>query len=95
MPQFSIPKPKGGKNSSDLILREDQRERLQALARARYKCNREEHLDVFAPEYGGTSDPFSMHKLSQIMYQTSATVGYGRKNPNEAHRRIHKKRSHK
>ncbi|KAK9768421.1 20S-pre-rRNA D-site endonuclease nob1 [Basidiobolus ranarum] len=81
--QFSIPLPKSGKKSNNIILREDQREYEKALKFSRKK----DTIDVFDPDYipklisGAGRDSNGM-----------PTIGYGKKNPNQARRRTGRKK---
>jgi RNA-binding protein NOB1 len=74
---YSIPFPKGGRNSNDLILSED-----QYLHKTRYKRD-PKTADVFASDYA-----FAQSKVGP---KNNVVVGYGNKNPNVAKRRIGKK----
>ncbi|KAJ8906344.1 hypothetical protein NDN08_002837 [Rhodosorus marinus] len=69
--KYPIPKPKGGRNNTDLILTEDQlRERRRQLPRRKKKV-----VDVFDPntKYNPGARPLEDRRL---------IVGYGRRNPN-------------
>ncbi|ORY00281.1 hypothetical protein K493DRAFT_256577 [Basidiobolus meristosporus CBS 931.73] len=81
--QYSIPLPKSGKKSNNIILREDQREYEMALRFSRKK----DTVDVFDPDYvpklvsGAGRDSNGM-----------PTIGFGKKNPNHARRRTGRKK---
>eukprot|EP00026_Physarum_polycephalum_P009360 Phypoly_transcript_09481.p1 GENE.Phypoly_transcript_09481~~Phypoly_transcript_09481.p1 ORF type:complete len:398 (-),score=109.51 Phypoly_transcript_09481:103-1296(-) len=74
---YSIPLPKGGRKSNDLILAED-----QYLHKTRYMRDKKTD-DVFASDYA-----FAQGKVGP---KNNVVVGYGNKNPNVAKRRIGKK----
>ncbi|KAI9146049.1 Nin one binding Zn-ribbon like-domain-containing protein [Paraphysoderma sedebokerense] len=87
---YSIPKAKGGRESKDLILREDQKEHVKALKNYNHhKKKMESQVDVFDADYvpkmllGTTSNKGSggWNDLHAPSY------GYGRKNPNERRRK--------
>jgi RNA-binding protein NOB1 len=74
---FSIPLPRGGRNSKDLVLTED-----VYLAKTKYKRDKKD-ADVFSSEYS-----FAQGKTGP---SDRVVIGYGNKNPNIAKRRIGKK----
>jgi len=74
---FSIPLPRGGRNSKDLILTED-----QYLHKTKYMKD-PKTADVFSEDYS-----FAQGKTGP---SNRVVIGYGNKNPNIAKRRIGKK----
>lgn len=73
---YSIPMPKGGRNNKDLVLRDDQLDRVKQrrLQKQRAKHN----VDVLDP--GGFYNAGA--KFAKIQERT--VIGYGRRNPNES-----------
>jgi RNA-binding protein NOB1 len=83
--KFSLPNPKGGRDTKDaIVLREDQAEYQRGLQR-----KKKELLNVFDPDYvppwlaGSEKRSHSFGKL---------TIGFGRRNPNEARKTGNKKK---
>jgi RNA-binding protein NOB1 len=74
---YSIPLPKGGRNSKDLVLAED-----QYLHKTRFMRDKKSD-DVFASDYA-----FAQGKVGP---KNNVVIGHGNKNPNIAKRRIGKK----
>lgn len=74
---FSIPLPRGGRNSKDLVLTED-----VYLAKTKWKKDKKD-ADVFSSEYS-----FAQGKTGPA---DRVVIGYGNKNPNIAKRKIGKK----
>ncbi|KAI9339214.1 Nin one binding Zn-ribbon like-domain-containing protein [Zopfochytrium polystomum] len=79
--KYSIPAPQGGRSNKDLILREDQKEYERAVKRAAIsaKKSNDQLFDL-------DRDPLDRLKGRVEM----PTIGYGRKNPNEARGRRRK-----
>ncbi|RGB36542.1 Nin one binding Zn-ribbon like-domain-containing protein [Rhizophagus diaphanus] len=75
--KYSIPEPKGGRNASNIILREDQKEYQKALKNQR----KQKEIDIFDPDYIPKLliGPSNSKSISPV-------IGYGRRNPNEARR---------
>ena len=81
--QFPIPNPKGGKQSSDMILREDQMLLMNGRQHAwKSKQIKEDPLDLDAVEKFG----LNLKKKQQHKF------GHNRRNPNEAVKRTSHKR---
>ncbi|KJE91960.1 ribosome biogenesis protein Nob1 [Capsaspora owczarzaki ATCC 30864] len=78
---YSIPLPKGGRENKDLILREDQKERI---ARMGYS-NHQTKLDkaATAQDFIATASPFAFIDV-QARSAPGAQFGYGKRNPNVA-----------
>lgn len=70
---YSVPAPKGGKHSKDLILREDQKENCMRRKKASPLEN------IF--------DDTDINLKSKDAFQNGPQIGYGRRNPNEKSRR--------
>ncbi|KAG9288304.1 hypothetical protein G9A89_021335 [Geosiphon pyriformis] len=76
--KYSIPDPKSGHNSNNLILREDQIEYQRALKTYR----RQKVIDIFDPDY----IPRLLIGSGKSISSGPPVIGYGRKNPNESKR---------
>lgn len=77
---YSIPLPRGGRHSKDVILREDQ------LMQKRRAAPRQKGVDVFDPDY-----VFGEPLTAKNTYVGNVHYGMGRKNPNESRPRNGKK----
>lgn len=74
---FSIPAPKGGRKSTELILREDQKEHQKALKmQKRYekKVLNQDTLNLESMLFGEAG--------ARLNAAAKPVIGYGRKNPN-------------
>lgn len=74
--KYSIPEPKGGRNASNIILREDQKEYQKALKNQR----KQKEIDIFDLDY------IPKLLIGSNSKSISPVIGYGRRNPNEARR---------
>jgi RNA-binding protein NOB1 len=83
--KYSIPSVKGGREAN-LILREDQKEYVRA---AFHEKKLKEKADAAANLDGG----YEFGSAASRQPHSSVTIGFGRKNPNEAKRRLGKKKS--
>ncbi|KAJ3249856.1 Nin1 binding protein [Boothiomyces macroporosus] len=79
---YSIPAPKGGRNSKDLILREDQNEHLKALAAKKRLDKKALNQDVTMDELLAFGQPGA-----RLSATGNPVIGYGRKNPNDVRNR--------
>eukprot|EP01135_Chromosphaera_perkinsii_P001931 Nk52_evm80s212 gene=Nk52_evmTU80s212 len=73
--QYSIPDPKGGRNTGNIILREDQRE-------YETKQRKKKGMDIFDPNYVANSSPFANIDIKSGR-PSAVKIGYGKRNPNE------------
>ena len=80
---YSIPAPKGGRHSNDLILREDQNEHQKALRLKKIYEKRALNRDL-------DIESLTMFGSAQINAAGAPIIGYGRKNPNEVRGRRRK-----
>ena len=78
--QYPIPLPKGGRQNHDIILTEDEWQRQAKIQHQRKGPN----LDVMDPDFSFGSKLTGKH-------QDGPVVGYGRKNPNVAKKKVGKK----
>eukprot|EP00127_Corallochytrium_limacisporum_P005674 Clim_evm53s210 gene=Clim_evmTU53s210 len=77
--KYSIPTPKGGRHNSDLILREDQKERATRRGKPVHKVYDDRDL--------ANGQPFATTDISAKLRAANTEFGYGRRNPNERRRR--------
>ena len=101
---YSIPKPKGGRNNGNLILREDQLmtgEKMIKLKRLEKEKKREENAikNTLEGTYWAGGQGYGAG-VSSLLYENGAKggnkghnnhdlrVGYGKKNPNIARRKV-------
>ena len=80
---YSIPAPKGGRHSTDLILREDQNEHQKALRLKKIYEKRALNRDL-------DIESMNMFGVSQLNATGTPIIGYGRKNINEVRGRRRK-----
>jgi RNA-binding protein NOB1 len=94
--QYSLPMPKGGRNANNLVLREDQLEHERAqksYERSQRKAAKGVSIDVIDDRlssiFGGMSIGTGRTDGTAKAYFDGVappTIGFGRKNPNEARR---------
>jgi RNA-binding protein NOB1 len=89
--RYALPVPKGGREG-DLILREDQKE-FQRAVRQKEREERRAVQDVFdadyvAPMFGEGGSGKGRRGSRQQPTRSPLTIGYGRRNPNEARRKV-------
>lgn len=81
---YPIPTPKGGKNSTDLMLREDQKEYQKAVKNANHQQNRgKKTKDLFDPD----RVMLEANSWDLTGERRAPTIGYGRKNVNAMSKR--------
>lgn len=85
--KFAIPKPTGGRNNSDLILREDQFMEQRRKRRTKKSAGMP---DVFEEDYQfGDHNKQTVSRTGRAIHARNATdlkIGYGRTNPNVVRR---------
>lgn len=91
--QYSIPMPRGGRNNTDLILREDQVEYQRALRnwqRVERKAERafgdQDAIDDRLAAVFGDLSVSGSKKASSHQNAAPPVIGYGRRNPNQVRR---------
>ncbi|KAJ3332224.1 Nin1 binding protein [Kappamyces sp. JEL0680] len=82
---YSIPAPKGGRHSQNLILREDQNEHHKALL-----LQKRFEKKVHSQEADMDSLLFFGQSMAGLSVKGTPIIGYGRKNPNEVRGRRRK-----
>ncbi|RKP12622.1 Nin one binding Zn-ribbon like-domain-containing protein, partial [Piptocephalis cylindrospora] len=85
--QYSLSKPRGGREGEKLILREDQKEFQRSMAKYR---RRKEGVDVFDVDF----IPSLLIGRGKNPTPEEPFFGHGRRNPNHSRKKVNKKKNH-